>query len=145
MLHTLSLDQILGYREAFSIVDSNKDGKITIDELSVSMKNLGHNPTQDELQGIFNLIDADHNGTIDFSEFLTLVHMFNNPHSEEIDESFKDLDVDGDGYITADELRHVVGKLGEMLTVEEANALIRTADENGDGRISYREFVKMLS
>ena len=35
--------------------------------------------------------------------------------------------------------------LGEKLTNEEVNEMIREADVDGDGQINYEEFVKMIS
>jgi Ca2+-binding EF-hand superfamily protein len=34
--------------------------------------------------------------------------------------------------------------LGEKLTDEEVNQMIRQADINGDGQVDYEEFVKMM-
>lgn len=37
------------------------------------MRSLGQNPTEDELKAMIDDVDADLNGTIDFSEFLNLM------------------------------------------------------------------------
>ncbi|TNN58659.1 Calmodulin [Liparis tanakae] len=41
---------------------------------------------------------------------------------------------DGNGYISAAELRHVMTNLGEKLTDEEVDEMIREADIDGDGQ-----------
>lgn len=63
---------------------------------------------------------------------------------EEIQEAFKVFDKDGNGYISAAELRHVMTSLGEKLTEEEVDEMIREADIDQDGQINYEEFVKMM-
>lgn len=50
---------------------------------------------------------------------------------------FTDLFQDGNGYISAAELRHVMTNLGEKLTDEEVDEMIREADIDGDGQVNY--------
>ncbi|EEC16524.1 calmodulin, putative [Ixodes scapularis] len=54
-------------------------------------------------------------------------------------------DRDGNGFITAAELRHVMTTLGEKLTDEEVDEMIREADVDGDGQINYEEFVALMT
>ena len=44
-------------------------------------------------------------------------------------------DKDGNGFISAAELRHVMTNLGEKLTDEEVDEMIREADIDGDGQV----------
>ncbi|KAK7248252.1 Calcium-binding protein [Aureococcus anophagefferens] len=81
---------------------------------------------------MINEVDADGNGTIDFPEFLTMMarKMKDTDSEEEILEAFK--------------LRHIMTNLGEKLTDEEVDEMLREADIDGDGQINYEEFVKMM-
>lgn len=54
-------------------------------------------------------------------------------------------DRDGNGFITAAELRHVMTTLGEKLSDEEVDEMIREADVDGDGQINYEEFVALMT
>ena len=56
---------------------------------------------------------------------------------EEIKEAFRVFDKDGNGFISAAELRHVMTNLGEKLTDEEVDEMIREADVDGDGQVNY--------
>ena len=56
---------------------------------------------------------------------------------DEIREYFRVFDKDGNGFISAAELRHVMTTLGEKLTDEEVDEMIREADINGDGQVNY--------
>jgi len=58
---------------------------------------------------------------------------------------FSVFDKDGNGYISAAELRHVMTNLGEKLTDEEVDEMIREADIDGDGQVNYEEFVAMMT
>merc|ERR1711933_193744 len=90
-------------------------------------------------QDMINEVDADGNGTIDFPEFLTMMarKMKDTDSEEEIREAFRVFDKDGNGFISAAELRHVMTNLGEKLTDEEEDEMIREADIDRDGQVNY--------
>uniref|UniRef100_A0A5F7ZB25 Calmodulin 1 n=1 Tax=Macaca mulatta TaxID=9544 RepID=A0A5F7ZB25_MACMU len=136
MADQLTEEQIAEFKEAFSLFDKDGDGTITTKELGTVMRSLGQNPTEAELQDMINEVDADGNGTIDFPEFLTMMarKMKDTDSEEEIREAFRVFDKDGNGYISAAELRHVMTNLGEKLTDEEVDEMIREADIDGDGQ-----------
>ena len=146
MADQLTEEQIAEFKEAFSLFDKDGDGTITTKELGTVMRSLGQNPTEAELADMINEVDADGNGTIDFPEFLTMMarKMKDTDSEEEILEAFKVFDKDGNGFISAAELRHIMTNLGEKLTDEEVDEMIREADIDGDGQINYEEFVKMM-
>ena len=64
---------------------------------------------------------------------------------EEIREAFCVPDKGGNGCISAAELRHVMTNLGEKLTDEGVDEMIREADADGDGQVNYEEFVQMMT
>ncbi|KAK4789424.1 hypothetical protein SAY86_016728 [Trapa natans] len=146
MAGQLTDDQVSEFKEAFSLFDKDGDGCITTKELGTVMRSLGQNPTEAELQDMINEVDADGNGTIDFPEFLNLMarKMKDTDSEEELKEAFRVFDKDQNGFISAAELRHVMTNLGEKLTDEEVDEMIREADVDGDGQINYEEFVKVM-
>merc|ERR1711861_102327 len=134
----LTEEQISEFKEAFALFDKDGDGTITTKELGTVMRSLGQNPTEAELQDMINEVDADASGTIDFPEFLNLMakKMKDTDTEEELIEAFKVFDRDGNGFISAAELRHVMTNLGEKLTDEEVDEMIREADD--DGQVNWR-------
>ena len=96
---------------------------------------------------MINEVDADGNGTIDFPEFLMLTSrkMKDTDSEEDIKEAFRVFDRDASGFISAGELAHVMTNLGEKLTDEEVDEMIREADVDNDGRINYEEFLTMMT
>ncbi|PKA61415.1 Calmodulin [Apostasia shenzhenica] len=142
----LKQEQISEFREAFCLFDKDGDGRITLEELATVIQSLGQSPTEEELQDMINEVDANGNGTIEFGEFLCLMarKMKETDAEEELKEAFKVFDKDQNGYISASELRNVMINLGEKLTDEEVDQMIREADIDGDGQVNYDEFVRMM-
>lgn len=60
-----------------------------------------------------------------------------NESTEDLQRSFQVFDKDGSGKISAAELRHVMTNLGEKLTDEEVDDMIREADVDNDGLVDY--------
>ncbi|PKK22058.1 calmodulin, striated muscle [Columba livia] len=147
MAERLSEEKIAEFKEAFSLFDRDGDGRITTKELGTVMRSLGQNPTEAELQDMAVEVDTDGSGTIDFPEFLSLMarKMRDTDSEEEMREAFRVFDKDGNGYISAAELRHIMTNLGEKLTDEEVDEMIKEADFNDDGQVNYEEFVRMMT
>jgi len=47
------------YKEAFLLFDKDGDGTVTIKELGTVMRNLGQNPTDDEIKEMIKDVDKD--------------------------------------------------------------------------------------
>lgn len=83
---------------------------------------------------------------MDFPAFLGMMDrkMKDTDNEEEIRDAFCMFDKDGNGYVSAAELRHVMTRLGEKLSDEKVDEMIRSANTDGDGQVNYEEFVRML-
>ena len=56
----------------------------------------------------------------------------------EIEEAFQQFDKGGNGRISMKELRSMMGQLGERLTDDELDNMMKEADLNGDGQIDFK-------
>ncbi|GAX73998.1 hypothetical protein CEUSTIGMA_g1448.t1 [Chlamydomonas eustigma] len=147
MFEHITEEQLAEFKEFFSLFDKQGNGYITIDELGPAMRSLGQNPSQQELNEMVLEIDADGTGTVDFHEFLMLMDrkmQTNTNEEEQIRDAFKVFDRDGNGSISATELKHVMCNLGAKLSEDEVMEMIQEADVDGDGQLSFGEFVDMM-
>ncbi|XP_015171352.1 PREDICTED: neo-calmodulin-like isoform X6 [Polistes dominula] len=143
----LTEDQVAEFKEAFMLFDKDEDGTITMAELGVVMRSLGQRPSDTELRDMVNQVDQDGNGTIEFNEFLQMMSkkMKGADGKDELREAFRVFDKNKDGLISSKELRHVMTNLGEKLSEEEVDDMIKEADLDGDGMVNYEEFVTILT
>ncbi|XP_057314709.1 neo-calmodulin-like isoform X2 [Hydractinia symbiolongicarpus] len=145
--HPISPKSMDDLREAFTVFDKNSDGFISKQELSEAMENFGHMISNSELEEMINLVDKDGNGLIDFHEFLNL--MDSNTLVQNIDQEMESLfgmiDTNNDGFISEKELKAMMKGLGEKVRKKDIRKMIKEADMNKDGKISFCEFKRMVA
>mmetsp|Transcript_11199 Transcript_11199/g.20415 ORF Transcript_11199/g.20415 Transcript_11199/m.20415 type:complete len:162 (-) Transcript_11199:127-612(-) len=142
----LTEDQIEEFQEAFTLFDKDGDGTITAEELGVVMRSLGRKPTMEDLKNMIAEVDDDGSGKIEFPEFLQLLtsKLQDTDSIEEMREAFGVFDRDKNGSVSASELKHVMDNLGEQVTNEEVEEMIREADADGDGELSFDDFLDFI-
>lgn len=147
MAHELTHEQMAVLKDVFALFDKDGDGNISPDELSAMLEMLGQHVTRDEVAQMIQEADIDSNGVIDLPDFAALYAMrINSAEENENDlvETFKFYDVNNTGFITASNLQYAMRKLGCQLTPVEAEEMLREADMDGDGRLDYRDFRRMM-
>ncbi|OWF34955.1 neo-calmodulin-like [Mizuhopecten yessoensis] len=135
-------------KRTFELFDKDKNGKITESELTDVMRALGQNPTTQHVRSIIAEVDKDNDGEIDFEEFVSMMSKKwrdLEKEEDEIKKAFKVFDRNGDGMIEMRELKAVLTGLGERMTEEEFQDLMREADLDGNGVITYEEFSSVLA
>jgi Ca2+-binding EF-hand superfamily protein len=92
-------------------------------------------------------LDADGSGAIDFGEWLNLMTKRVNDKDSRgnINKIFALFDDERTGFISSKNLRRIVQELGENVTNEELEELIKRADVDGDGLVSEEEFYTILT
>ncbi|KAK9672249.1 hypothetical protein RND81_12G086800 [Saponaria officinalis] len=138
-------------RRVFEMFDQNGDGRITTGELTTSLHNMGIYIPDNDLAQMINHIDLNGDGCVDGLEFESLYKLImekDNDHDEEDDirEAFNVFDKNGDGFISVDELRSVLESLGlcQGRNLEDCKLMIMKVDVDGDGRVNFHEFKKMM-
>ncbi|XP_030760527.1 neo-calmodulin-like isoform X1 [Sitophilus oryzae] len=154
-LSKVSKSQMKEFREAFRLFDKDGDGSITKEELGRVMRSLGQFARTEELQQMLQEIDIDGDGNVSFEEFIDIAWsagagtgsdqlLSREEEEKELRDAFRVFDKHNRGYITSSDLRAVLQCLGEDLSEEEIEDMIKEVDVDGDGRIDFYEFVNAL-
>ena len=112
------------------------------------MNSIGQHPTDDEVHDMIVRADADGSGSVDFYEFVTLMaHKMASPTdaNQDLRKAFGLFDHSGDGFLEVDELKRLMINLGEDVTLDDINEVIRAVDTNNDGVISEEEFATAIA
>lgn len=59
-------------------------------------------------------------------------------------ESFRIFDARGEKGITFQGLKEVLSRMGEKMSDDDILNMIKEADEDGDGKVSFEEFKKLM-
>nr|CAB3461119.1 unnamed protein product [Digitaria exilis] len=150
MADQLTDEQIAEFKEAFSLFDKDGDGRIATGELVTALRSLGQNVDEAEARRFLEEeagvpAGADDAG-IDLAAFLAVAarKMGAGQSAERLAECFDVFDDARSGFIPAEQLRQVMVSHGDRLTEEEADAMLREADPRAEGRVEYKEYVKVL-
>jgi len=151
-------------REMFDLFDTSGDGEIDETELGaiLSMMHIGEDPA--DRKRIYDELDEDGEGGIDFEEFFHWIASHTASKGEELGEEeleemanqlFEMIDQvdpetgERDGEITPREFFDTVSQLGKgkadmQLTLEDIEAMFKGVDENDDGKLDEEEFMAMI-
>jgi len=130
-------DEIFELRKVFGDYDRENTGSISLQEFMEALGESGYY-TAEEMKTIFNEVDVNHNGIIMYTEFLAAALETQGRIAERrIVEAFDVLDEDHSGFISAMNLRKI---LGPDCSDDYIAGIIKSADSNGDGQIDYGEF-----
>jgi len=131
------------YKEAFALFDKKGTGKVPRETLGDLLRALGQNPTQAEVAEIVAGAARD----VDYPTFLQIL---NRPDGfkpagtpEEFIRGFQVFDKEGNGTIGVGELRYVLTQLGEKMSDEEVDELLK-GQVGSDGNINYESFVRTI-
>ena len=140
----LDENEINNLKMSFEAFDKCKDGQISFEELKQGLLQLKSNKfTENDAKELFNMIDADQNGKIDYTEFLaSTIQKKNYLKNERLFETFCMFDKDNSGTITKEEIINALK--AEKSQEKEIEKYINAVDKNGDGKIDYKEFLELM-
>eukprot|EP00924_Labyrinthula_sp_SR-Ha-C_P000862 augustus_masked-scaffold_7-processed-gene-6.46-mRNA-1 protein AED:0.14 eAED:0.21 QI:0/0/0/1/1/1/2/0/322 len=126
---------------AFEEYDKDGNKQIDRNELkAVLSKHLNIPPSEKQIQRILDLADKDGDGQLNFEEFKTLMAERCGTMKQML-RTFMRFDTDKNHKLSKEELLAAMKEVEEDTTMEDVEYILKSADIDGDGEISFTEFI----
>jgi len=134
--------------------DKDRDGMLGRDEFREALESLRINLSTYDIEVLLDTADRNRDGRISLQEWCELIEPRPNPidafrsllRASKLTQAdvFSAMDQNRDGFISGQEFRDAMIKLNLGLTLGEIDDMIRLVDANKDGRLDYREFMRLV-
>ena len=142
------MKDIINSGKLFNQIDLNGDGKISEQELYQGLsKRLKSDTLEEDVKKIFQNLDMDDNGTIEYEEFIRAAVTKEKFMGENVLRfAFRFFDKDNSGKIEFEEIEKIFkNSVTDQNNIESAlSKIIYEVDSNRDGKISFREFCILM-
>lgn len=143
-MQTFDQRTIQEFKEAFQIMDQNKDGIIDKGDLKDLYASMGQIPADSVLDEMIK----EAPGPINFTTFLTLFgdRLTGTDPEDVIVGAFRMFDKKDEGFIAENELKRILQNFkGDPLTEEELKAMYKGSPPIADGKVDYKAFAKLIT
>ncbi|XP_045189420.1 myosin regulatory light chain, smooth muscle isoform X4 [Mercenaria mercenaria] len=128
-------------KEAFTMIDQNRDGLIDVSDLKEMYSNLGLSPQDKTLQDMVK----EAPGQLNFTMFLSLFSekLSGTDPEETLRQAFQMFDADNTGYIPEEYMKDLLENMGDNFTKDEIRQTWKEAPISG-GKVDYNAFVAKI-
>lgn len=146
-------DELKTIRDLFHLYDRDGDGYIGYTDMSRVLCDISkYEPTKDTVEGTIQAMIPHHEGSrVDFASFLWYQLHKKNRMKKEADEhcmleAFLHLDrTTQDGFLCSKDLQQLFNDIDVPRTQTQIAETLRETDKDGDGKISYTDFVSTMT
>ncbi|WRT68386.1 uncharacterized protein IL334_005362 [Kwoniella shivajii] len=142
--------QVKQFKEAFTMIDQDGDGRVSEGDLKLMLSNLGQTPTPQLLSSLLTSRPGNVKGSasegINFTQFLSMMgeHLIQLDNEQELVDAFACFDEGDKGFVDVKEVRKWLGEMGDRMSEEEIERLFSGPFTDRQGRFNYLEFAKVL-
>ncbi|CAL8322618.1 unnamed protein product [Lota lota] len=136
--------QIQEFKEAFTLIDQNRDGFIDKEDLKDTYASLGKLNVKDmELEDMLK----EATGPINFTMFLTLFgeKLHGTDPEDTILNAFKMFDPDSQGFIHKNELQELLMTQGDTFSAEEIKQMFQSSNIDSTGQLDYKSLCYIIT
>ncbi|XP_075242648.1 uncharacterized protein LOC142337327 isoform X1 [Convolutriloba macropyga] len=156
-----TVDQILKLHEDFERVDSDRDGRIDRNQLIRLLSIAGVKLSKKQITVVLRDMTTAQK-SLDFDDFLIVLKnniVTTSDDIEDLDDlwvfpsansltphiAFLNFDTNRSNFIEPEDIKMSLQSLGEDITDEDASNMVRMADLDGDGRVSFKDYSKFIT
>lgn len=132
----LSPEKLEKLKTSFAQIDSNRDGKIVLEEYLQYLLE----QEKEKLIKQFKHLDTNQDGCIEFEEFI----MATEPDYS-ILKKFREFDTDSNGLLSFQEALEIANLLYLPIEAAELKTILQEADHNGDEQVTFYEFLGAIN
>ncbi|XP_063681057.1 myosin regulatory light chain 2, smooth muscle minor isoform-like isoform X1 [Bolinopsis microptera] len=134
--------QIQEFKEAFTIIDQDRDGFISEKDLKDMWASLGVIKSDDNY---FAEMMKEATGPLNFTTFLTFmgVKLQNTDSDDTLVSAFLTIDTEATGIISKPQFTNALTQLGDRFTKEEIKQMYEVAPMKGDA-VDWKRFIKLI-
>ncbi|KAF9015588.1 hypothetical protein BDQ17DRAFT_55483 [Cyathus striatus] len=149
--------QIQQFKEAFQLIDHDKDGWVNENDLKEIFSSLGITPSKRMLDELLSARPGGHlkspsveepssDRGINFTMFLTMMseRLFEFDTEAELLEAFESFDENDTGMVKVEEMKKWLSEVGERMEEHEIERFLKGPFTDRLGNFNYREWVKVL-
>jgi len=149
--------QIQQFKEAFSLIDQDRDGLVGEQDLKDTFTSLGIVPSPEMMEELLTSRPGERSSQqtstedprdrgINFAMFLTMMseHLFEFDAEAELLESFSSFDDSDSGMVRCDEVRKWLSETGDRMSQGEIDRFLKGSFTDRQGNFNYKEWVKVL-
>ncbi|CCD26709.1 Mlc1p NDAI_0I01400 [Naumovozyma dairenensis CBS 421] len=134
-------------KDIFTLFDKKGQGAISKELFGDYLRAIGYNPTNQQVNDI--LINGNASSSLTLEQISELVQAnqaeldaTTNGKVEDFIKAFQVFDKENTGKVSVGDIRYMLTGLGEKLTDEEVDELLKGIEIDGDGQIDYRKFIE---
>jgi calmodulin len=139
-------------REVFDLLDRKKSGFLKSDQLGVALRSVGLRLTNEQIRQLKAKVDAEENGQLDYESFQDYIYESKKIQKTEaeLEAAFRVFDNgDGQGLIDIESFKHALTSLGDKMTPEEVDEILKEArrlggDDDAPGTIDSRKLLHLI-
>lgn len=133
--------QIQEFKEAFSLIDQNRDGFIDIEDLKDMYASLGRQPSDKELKAMLD----ESPGPLNFTMFINLFgeKMSGTDSESALRNAFQMFDPDNKGFLAEEYIKDLLENMGDNFTADEIRQCWKEAPLSG-GKLDYNAFCALI-